>query len=303
MTEKIAETAMRCLSRLPLWWLYRLSDLVFPLLYYVIRYRRKVVRLNLTRSFPERRPAEIKRIERRFFRFFCDYVVETIKFMTISPEEMRCRFTLKGIEQMDSELDSRPFCFLMLGHYANWEWISSIVLWSRHHCAQLYTPLHNKAFDTVFYEMRSRFGGENISKYNALRRILTLKREGVPTHIGFIADQSPRPNSIHDWMQFLNQDTPLFTGAERIGKKVGAAAYFVHVTRPRRGYYECTLERITSDMREYSDYQLTEVYMKMLEREICAAPHLWLWSHRRWKYTRAEVEALMARTKEMGMDE
>lgn len=298
MTEKIAETLMRGLSRLPLWWLYRLSDLLFPLLYYVIRYRRKVVRENLTRSFPEYSAAEIKRTERRFFRFFCDYVVETIKFMTISPEEMKRRMVVKGMEAMDAELDKHPFCFLMLGHYANWEWISTIVLWSRHHCGQLYTPLHNKTFDTVFYKMRSRFGGENISKYNALRRILTLKREGVPTHIGFISDQSPKPNNIHDWMQFLNQDTPLFTGAERIGKKVGAVAYFAHVTRPRRGRYECTLERITENMNDYPDYKLTEAYMQILEREIRETPHLWLWSHRRWKYTRADVENSMAPTHE-----
>lgn len=302
MTEKIAETLMRGLSRLPLWWLYRLSDLLFPLLYYVIRYRRKVVRENLTRSFPEYSAAEIKRTERRFFRFFCDYVVETIKFMTISPEEMKRRMIVKGMEAMDAELDKHPFCFLMLGHYANWEWISTIVLWSRHHCGQLYTPLHNKTFDAVFYEMRSRFGGENISKYNALRRILTLKREGVPTHIGFISDQSPKPNSIHDWMQFLHQDTPLFTGAERIGKKVGAAAYFAHVTRPRRGRYECTLERIAENMNDYPDYKLTEAYMQMLEREIRETPHLWLWSHRRWKYTRADMENCMAPTHEKAAD-
>lgn len=283
----MAESALRLVSRLPLWWLYRLSDLIYPVLYYVVRYRRRVVRENLNNSFPHLSVSERRRIERRFYRFFCDLAVEVVKFLTISPEEMTRRMRISGGEEMDKELDNQKFCFLMLGHYANWEWISTVVLWSKRHCGQLYTPLHNATLDRMFYEMRSRFGGENISKYDALRRILTLKREGTPTHIGFISDQSPRPNSIHDWMEFLHQDTPLFTGAERIGKRVGAAAYFAHITRPRRGYYECTLERLTSDMSEYPDYELTERYMRRLEQEINEAPHLWLWTHRRWKHKRA----------------
>ncbi len=282
----LAEGFLRLCSRLPLWILYRVSDLLFLLVYFVVRYRRKVVRENLSRSFPDRSKQERRLIERRFYRFFCDYAVETIKLLTISEAEMRRRMKVFGCEEMDAELDRQPFCFLMLGHYGNWEWISTIALWSKRNCGQLYTPLHNATFDRVFYDMRSRFGTENISKYNALRRILSLKSEGIPSHIGFITDQSPRPNSIHDWMTFLHQDTPIFTGAERIGKKVGAAAYFIRVTRPRRGYYECHLERLTSDMREFADYELTELCMRRLEAEINEVPHLWLWTHRRWKHQR-----------------
>lgn len=285
-SASLAESILRLFSRLPLWILYRISDLLFLLVYFVVRYRRKVVRENLSRSFPDRSKQERRLIERRFYRFFCDYAVETIKLLTISEAEMRRRMKVFGCEEMDAELDRQPFCFLMLGHYGNWEWLSTIALWSKHNCGQLYTPLHNATFDRVFYDMRSRFGTENISKYNALRRILSLKSEGIPSHIGFITDQSPRPNSIHDWMTFLHQDTPIFTGAERIGKKVGAAAYFIRVTRPRRGYYECHLERLTPDMREFADYELTELCMRRLEAEINEVPHLWLWTHRRWKHQR-----------------
>lgn len=285
-SARLAESILRLFSRLPLWMLYRISDLLFLLVYFVVRYRRKVVRENLSRSFPDRSKQERRLIERRFYRFFCDYAVETIKLLTISEAEMRRRMKVFGCEEMDAELDRQSFCFLMLGHYGNWEWLSTIALWSKHNCGQLYTPLHNATFDRVFYDMRSRFGTENISKYNALRRILSLKSEGIPSHIGFITDQSPRPNSIHDWMTFLHQDTPIFTGAERIGKKVGAAAYFIRVTRPRRGYYECHLERLTSDMREFADYELTELCMRRLEAEINEVPHLWLWTHRRWKHQR-----------------
>ncbi len=294
---KLGGKLLHLLSRLPLWWLYRISDLIFPVLYYVVRYRRRVVHTNLKRSFPDRSRLERRRIERRFYRFFCDYAVETVKLLTITPEEMKRRMKVVGIEAMDAELDHQPFVFLMLGHYGNWEWISSIGMWSSHHCGQLYRPLRDPVFDRLFFHMRSRFGAENISKYDAFRHILTLRSKGIRSHIGFISDQSPSPLSIHDWVDFLHQDTPIFTGAERIGKKVGAAAYFAHVTRPRRGYYECHLECLTHDMKDYPDFKLTELYMRRLEQEINDTPYLWLWSHRRWKHTRESVEREQRRAK------
>ncbi len=282
---------LRLLSRLPLWWLYRLSDLLFPLVYYVVRYRRRVVRTNLANSFPHYSAQQLGRVERRFYRFFCDYVVETLKLLTISREEMQRRMRFEGCELLDAQLEHQPFCFLLLGHFANWEWVSTIAMSCRRPTSQLYTPLHNKAMDRLFYEMRSRFGGENISKYDALRRILGWKREGRRMLVGFISDQSPKPGSTHAWMEFLHQDTPLFTGAERIGKKVGAAACFARITRPRRGYYVCRIELLTPDMSQYPDYQLTERYMRLLEQEIQANPHLWLWTHRRWKHKRHAATA------------
>lgn len=294
---KLGGWMLHQLSRLPLWWLYRLSDLVMPILYYVVRYRRRVVRDNLKHSFPDRSLVERRAIEWRFYRFFCDYAVETIKMLTISPDEMKRRMKFFGVEQMDAELKEQPFVFLMLGHYGNWEWISTMGMWTSTPCGQLYRPLRDPVFDRLFYHLRTRFGNDNISKYDALRHILGLRREGKRCNIGFIADQSPTPVSIHDWVQFLHQDTPIFTGAERIGKKVGAAAYFAHVTRPRRGYYECHLERLTPDMKLLPDFQVTELYMHRLEQEINDTPHLWLWSHRRWKHTREEVAEAQRRGK------
>ena len=282
---------LRLLSRLPLWWLYRLSDLLFPLVYYVVRYRRRVVRTNLANSFPHYSAQQLGRVERRFYRFFCDYVVETLKLLTISREEMQRRMRFEGCELLDAQLEHQPFCFLLLGHFANWEWVSTIAMSCRRPTSQLYTPLHNKAMDRLFYEMRSRFGGENISKYDALRRILGWKREGRRMLVGFISDLSPKPGSTHAWMEFLHQDTPLFAGAERIGKKVGAAACFARITRPPRGYYVCRIELLTPDMSQYPDYQLTERYMRLLEQEIQANPHLWLWTHRRWKHKRHAATA------------
>lgn len=281
---------LRLISRLPLGVLYVLADLCFPLLYYVARYRRKVVTENLNNAFPELSPRERRQIRRRFYRWFCDYVVETLKLLSMSRQEMMRRMVIEGVDEMERSLETKPFVFIFLGHYCNWEWVSSIPLWYQKedsHGAQLYRPLKNKAFDGLFLEMRSRFGSENISKYEALRHILQLRRDGKKTCIGFISDQTPGWNSIHDWVDFLHQDTPVFTGTERIAKKVDAAIFFADIRRVRRGYYHLVLRRMTDEPKDFPDYALTEQYMRELEQIIRRQPHLWLWSHRRWKHRRA----------------
>ncbi|MDY2623070.1 MAG: lysophospholipid acyltransferase family protein [Alloprevotella sp.] len=281
---------LRLISRLPLGVLYVLADLCFPLLYYVARYRRKVVTENLNNAFPELSPRERHKIRRRFYRWFCDYVVETLKLLSMSRQEMMRRMIIEGVDEMERSLETKPFVFIFLGHYCNWEWVSSIPLWYQKedsHGAQLYRPLKNKAFDGLFLEMRSRFGSENISKYEALRHILQLRRDGKKTCIGFISDQTPGWNSIHDWVDFLHQDTPVFTGTERIAKKVDAAIFFADIRRVRRGYYHLVLRRMTDEPKDFPDYALTEQYMRELEQIIRRQPHLWLWSHRRWKHRRA----------------
>lgn len=286
---KILFALLRLMSRLPFGALYVLSDVCFPILFYVVRYRRRVVRENIDNSFPELDERERRRIMRRYYRWFCDYVVETIKLLTIRPEALRRRMVMEGVEEMEERLREHPFVFIYLGHYCNWEWISSLPMWTKNestHCGQLYRPLRDKAFDEFFLEMRGRFGAENISKYQALRHIVDLKRRGRKSIIGFISDQVPGWNSIHDWVDFLHQDTPVFTGTERIAKKVDADIYFADVRRERRGYYRVTFRPIADRATDYPDYEITERYMQLLESMIRRQPHLWLWSHRRWKHRR-----------------
>lgn len=260
---------------------------------HVVRYRRRVVRENLEASFPEKNKKELRRIEKDFYAFFCDYVVETWHLRTMGAGEMERRMTFEGVEAIEKELEQKNFVFIYLGHYGNWEWVSSLPLATHRpttRCAQLYRPLRNKRFDRMFLKMRSKFGAENVSKYDSLRRIMQMKRDGEKTIIGFISDQSPNPGSIHEWVDFLHHDTPVFTGTERIGKKVDAAVYFADITRPERGHYHCSLRHVTSDIRSIPDYQLTDTYMRDLEAMIRRQPALWLWSHKRWKHTREKVE-------------
>ena len=294
---KIVVKLLQLLSHLPMGVHYFISSCFYPLVYYVVRYRRNVVRNNIDRSFPEKSEKERRKIERDFYRFFCDYAVETVKLISMKEDEMRRRMVVKGMDDIGETLKKRPFVFIYLGHYCNWEWISSMPLWrpdEKFYCGQLYRPLKNKPMDELFYQLRTRFDAHNISKYDALRDILTLKKEGTPATIGFISDQSPRPNSIHDWVTFLHQETGVFTGTERIAKKVNAAIYFADVQRVKRGYYQLNLRMLTDDVKSYPDYKITELYMQELEKIIRRQPHLWLWSHKRWKHRREDVERMQS---------
>ena len=287
------------LSWLPLCVLYLFSDCIYYLLYYCIRYRRKVVRKNLVNSFPKKSLKEIIAIEKGFYAWFCDYVVETIKLRTMSAEELQKRMVFEGLETVyaDMEKNNQTFCFAYLGHYCNWEWVSTLPLWTKDKlgCAQIYHPLENEAFNTLFVNLRGRFGSESISMSETLRRIIQLKNEKKKTLIGFLADQTPMWNSIHLWMDFLSQETPVFTGTERIAKQVNAYVCYIDITRPRRGYYHGLFKPVKVDAQipVTSEYPITEVYMHLLEETINRAPAYWLWSHNRWKRKREVAERRM----------
>ena len=274
------------ISHLPLRVLYVFADVLRPFMW---GYRRRIVMQNLRRSFPEKSEKQIALLARDFYHYFCDMLAEQIKFLTISEEEIRRRMRFEGIEDIETDLVEEPFAFVYLGHYGNWEWISTLGLWLSEgiYAAQLYKPLHDSAIDALFLKMRTRFGSECVDKNIALRRIVQMKQEGRKTVIGFISDQAPKADSIHDWIQFLNQDTPIFTGTERIAKKMGAAVYFADVTRPSRGYYVCHFRRMEAHATNAKgEFELSEHYMQLLEDMIRRQPRLWLWSHRRWKRKR-----------------
>jgi KDO2-lipid IV(A) lauroyltransferase len=275
-----------------LWLLYFVSDLLFFPTYYLARYRRKIVRRNLTGSFPEKDLKEIVRIEKRFYHFFCDYIVETIKLFSMSEEQMKRRMVFKGVDHIVSamEKEDKNFCFVYLGHYCNWEWIASLPYWCPDDvkCGQIYHPLYNKAFDRLFLRLRNQFGGECIAMKETLRRIIEMKRAKQKCIIGFISDQAPKWNSIHHWCDFLHRETPVFIGTERIGKQVDALIYYADVKRTRRGYYLCEFKPLTHRPKEVPDYELTDRFTHLLEEMIKERPDFWLWSHKRWKRTKEE---------------
>lgn len=277
------------LSLLPMRLLYLLSDGLFFPLFHIVKYRRKVVEKQLDECFPEKSMQERRAIERQFYHFFCDYLVEVIKLFSISKKEMMRRMKFVGIEQVREELKDKKFCFLYLGHYCNWEYIASLSYWLPEiHCGQIYHRIYNQAFDELFLKLRGQFGGESILMKDTLRRILTLRNQEKKVMIGFIADQLPKWENMHHWTTFLNHDTSFFIGAERIAKQVDAALYYVDVERVKRGYYQVRFRLMTLDPKEFPDYELTDQYARLLEESICRQPAYWLWTHKRWKRTKEE---------------
>lgn len=280
-------------SLLPMKVLYFLSDALYLLVYYAFGYRRKIVRKNLTQSFPEKSLPEIIKIEKKFYHFFCDYFAENLKQFSISEKEMKKRMAISGIDEINArmEKEGKNFCFVYLGHYCNWEWIASLPYWAPKDmlCAQIYHPLYSKTFDQLFLRIRNQFGGECIPMKETLRRIIELRKAKQKTIIGFISDQAPKWNSIHHFTPFLNQETPVFTGTEKIAKQVDALVYYGEVKRIKRGYYSCEFKPLTDEpIKGIPDWELTDLYAKKLESMIQEVPHLWLWSHNRWKRTKEE---------------
>ncbi|NDV58027.1 acetyltransferase [Bacteroides sp. 519] len=278
-------------SLLPLWLLYGVSSILYYPLFYLVRYRRKVVRQNLLNSFPEKDISEIKRIEKAFYSFFCDYVVETLKLYSITGKTMSKRMTFGGLDKLQAAMGTDKSCVLYLGHYCNWEWISSLPIHmdNRIKCGQIYHPLRNKVSDKLFLKIRSRFSAINIPMKTTLRHILTFQKANQQFIVGFISDQGPKWSSIHHWLTFLNQDTPVFTGVEQIARKTKAIAFYGDVKRIKRGHYHCDFIPMSMNVDELEQNELTDMYFRYLEKTIQRDPQYWLWTHKRWKRKREDL--------------
>lgn len=282
------------MSLLPLRVLYWISDILYVIVCYIVKYRHKVVWKNLTTSFPEKSNEEIRQIEKKFYAWFCDYIVETIKLLTISKKEISRRMVFKNADLLIQAAEEGQSCAVYLGHYCNWEWITSLPLLFAEKSAtpitfgHIYHPLENKQFDGFFLRLRERMGSVSIPMQGILRKIAEYRKENKRVIIGYISDQVPFWNNIHYWTDFLNHDTPVFTGAERIVKTSGHAAFYGDLKRIRRGYYECEFKLITRTPKDCEQFEITEKYFRELEKTIRRDPQYWLWTHNRWKRTREE---------------
>lgn len=278
------------LSLLPLCVHYVLSDALYFLVYRLLHYRVKVVRKNISESFPEKDASELRHIERGFYHWFCDYIVESVKLLTMSQRQMKRRLVFKGTDVVDQVVAEGQSCAVYLGHYCNWEWITSLPLWVTPvaQCGQIYHAIENPLFDRLFLRLRQRFGAVCIPMAETLRRIVKYRQEGRPVVIGYISDQVPFWNNIHHWCQFLNHDTPVLTGTERLARQTGHAVFYMDVRRVRRGYYEAEFQLISREPKQLAEYEVTDEYFRRLEASIRRDPACYLWSHNRWKRTREE---------------
>ena len=276
------------ISLMPFPVLYLLSDVFCFILFGVIGYRKGVVITNLRNSFPEKSEAELKTIAKRFYHWFCDLTLETLKTLTISPDQIRKRVAFEGTEVLEAFANKRQSVIIVLGHFGNWE-LAGARYSQEKTIPQLYViyhPLHNKGFDRLMHHMRTRHGTELYTMRETSKSM--IRDRNLLTATAFIADQTPSPERAH-WMKFLNQDTPVFFGTEALARKLGYPVVYISITRPRRGYYKMVAETLVSDPTNTRAGDITEIHTRRLERDIQDHPDLWLWTHRRWKHKRHPV--------------
>ncbi len=288
INRALLSATFRGLGALPWPVLRGLSSIVAFLAYRVVRYRVSLCRYNISSSFPEMSNWEVKSTMRKFYSFLADYFIETVKLGSMSAGEMRRRMRFENIEKVNADLREGRNVSLFLGHFCNWEWVSSMPLWLDLSAGavpcQIYHPLSNVAADEVFGKIRSRFGATNLPMATSAKTLMEMNAKGIPTITGYIADQAPAKRAIHHWLEFLNHDTAVFTGAEKISRKINATAYYVFMERTGRNEYVARFEKLSNDLAEEDENALTERFFISLEDNIRSHPPLWLWSHRRWKY-------------------
>ena len=278
------------ISLMPFWVLYGIADFIFVLVYYVVRYRRKIVAKNMRESFPDYSDKELKATERKFYRNFADYIVETIKLNHISDDEIKRRMVFKNMDIIDRLFDEKRSIAAYFSHCGNWEWVPSITLWSRHttgkdvEFCQVYRPLKNKWYDEYMLRLRSRFNSLSFKKKTVLRDLLLLRRREMPSITGFMSDQKPSKGDESHIVKFLNHPSAVITGTEQVARKLDMAVVYFDMHKLSRGYYELEVKLITDNTSTMEPMAITDAYVKLLEETIKRNPSIWLWTHNRWKH-------------------
>lgn len=277
------------ISLLPLRILYIFSRLAYYIVFYIVKYRRKAVFENLVAAFPDKDTSEIKQIEKRFFKYFADLIFEVIKLLSASPNYIFKRFKFINPD-IFKEYEEKNQSFLMaVGHYGNWEW--SAVTTPMVTTAQpliVYKQLQNKVFDKLYKRIREKSGAEMVEMAQTFRKIIEYKNK--LTFTVFAGDQRPTKTGTYSWMKFMHQETPFFTGIEKIAKSTNYPVLFCDIKVVKRGRYEVEFLKITDKPRETADLEITNTYIRLLENRLNQAPEYWLWSHKRWKIKPGDIK-------------
>ena len=282
------------LSRLPLRIHYWLADwCLYPLTYYVVRYRRKVVSKNIAVCFPDKPERERKQLIKSFYRQFCYTAVESIYGMRMSEEQMRQRVVFDNMEEVNRQVERAGGAIFMLAHMGNWEWLASVQQWLTPGVTEMniYRRLKNKRMDRLMLAIRAKRRGVCVEKQQILREMVRYKAEQKKVTVGLICDQKPRPEVTRTWVEFLHQETGFLDGGEVLGKKFGYPVFYAYVTRKERGRYHVAMQLISADPATTAAGEITQAYARKLEENINEQPFMWLWSHNRWKWKRPVVSS------------
>ncbi|ACE05889.1 hypothetical protein Aasi_0480 [Candidatus Amoebophilus asiaticus 5a2] len=266
---------------LPFSILYKMSDVCYYLIYYLLRYRKKIVWNNLSNAFSEKEAIERKKLQKDFYRHLCDLLLEHIKGLTITCAQVLHRCTLQNPEVLESLYKKGKHVLLLTGHQGNWEWAgSAVALQTNYKLYVIYKTLSNPYFDGLVGRIRKRFGRDIIQQNQVLRKMLSY--DSIPKATAILADQAPDPQQA-SIMNFLNQPTYVTQGLEKLAKKLNHAIVYMHIKKIKRGYYTVIAELLFEHPIDTPDLLITQTYMQRLEADIYQEPATWLWSHNRWK--------------------
>jgi Kdo2-lipid IVA lauroyltransferase/acyltransferase len=274
------------ISILPFPLLYLFSDFIYFIVYKIIRYRKNTVRQNLKLALPNLSDQERLVIEKKFYHHLCDMFLEMIKTMSISKEEICKRYVFKNYE-VYAELEKQDKSIaIMCAHYASYEWIISMNYYSDFIGYGIYKQINNPYFDKLIHRIRSKFNAKLITNKQTVPTIINNKNNNVLSLYGFASDQSPKAKSAQHWAKFMGIEVPVHIGAEMLSKRYDLALLYLNTKKVKRGHYEATLEILSEHPKDIPNFELTDQYLKLLEKQIQEAPEYYLWTHKRWKHKR-----------------
>ncbi len=275
-------------SYLPFWILYSISNIFYIVLRFVLKYRIKVITLNLRSAFPEKPETEIADIRNKFYRHLSDLFFESIKLYSISQKEMEKRVHVKGFEKANYLFDEGRNVIGLAMHYNNWEWTGFGQTKLKHLILPVYNPIRgNNAMEKFLTHNREKWGSESIPVHTAARALIEYNCKKKLTGLYLIADQTPPANSKF-WTVFLNQETPFFSGPEKIASRGNFPVFFLHTKKTGRGKYIIELSMLFENPKDVEQKEILLAYVRKCEEIIRAEPEYYLWSHNRWKHKRPE---------------
>lgn len=280
----IAYPFIYLIASIPFNVLYVFSDFLRLIIYNLLGYRKKIVRSNLIKAFPHKSEDDLKWIEKRFYKHFCDITLEAFKSLTISSEEMQKRMVFKNLDVLTQFEKGNRSVIIMCGHYASWEWMLSIGYHTVSQGYGIYTPIMNKYLNKLIIKIRKKHRGDLISRYSAIQQIKNLHNEGNIAVYGFVSDQSPRPKPKSYWRPFLGVKVPVFVGAEMVARELDFGVVYAKINRVKRGYYEASFELISDQPKKTKLNRITDTFTEWLEQDIYSDPTQYLWTHKRFKH-------------------
>jgi KDO2-lipid IV(A) lauroyltransferase len=272
------------ISILPFRLLFTLSDFLFIILFYLIGYRKKVVLTNLSLAFPDKTTNELLKIRRKFYRHFIDIFMEMIKSFTISKKQLDRRFSYTNPEFLKTLYKDGKSIIIVGSHYGNWEWLFGVSPFVNYKCYAAFTRVNNPYFNRKIINSRSRFGLTLKQTARIIAEIDANVKNNVQAMYGLLSDQSPQLKKTIYWGKFLGVTVPIHAGAEYLAKKHNLSLVYVGTKKIKRGHYETTFDLITKDPNNYSDFELTDIYLRKLESQIYEQPEYYFWTHRRFKH-------------------